>query len=68
MPQAEEGRPCKPADAADAAKLQALADKVNAAAPAGVKLDSLDADVLAKLAHCASAEINPMAAMFGGYA
>lgn len=64
--QAEEGRPCKPADAADAAKLQALADKVNAAAPAGVKLDSLDADVLAKLAHCASAEINPMAAMFGG--
>ncbi|GLC36229.1 E1 ubiquitin-activating protein [Pleodorina starrii] len=65
--EAEAGRPPRPADAADAAKLQSLAEQVNAALPAGAaKLEAVDGGVLAKLAHCASAEINPMAAMFGG--
>ncbi|PNH08804.1 Ubiquitin-activating enzyme E1 2 [Tetrabaena socialis] len=51
---------------ADAAKLQALAEGVNAALPAAAKVECVDAAVVAQLAHCAATEISPMAAMFGG--
>ncbi|GLI63113.1 hypothetical protein VaNZ11_006018 [Volvox africanus] len=65
--EAETGRSPRPADASDAAKLQSLAEQINASLPDGsAKLEAVDGGVLAKLAHCASAEINPMAAMFGG--
>ncbi|KXZ53042.1 hypothetical protein GPECTOR_8g407 [Gonium pectorale] len=68
LEQAEVGRPPRPADAADAAKLTALAEALNASLPAGspAKLEAVDGAVAAALAHGASAEVNPMAAMFGG--
>lgn len=61
--EAAEGRCCV---AADATKLLSYAEEINAASVCGVKLPALDAEVVSKLAHCASAEINPMAALFGG--
>ncbi|EFJ51834.1 hypothetical protein VOLCADRAFT_79505 [Volvox carteri f. nagariensis] len=65
--EAETGRAPRPADAADASKLHSLAEQINSALPAGsAKLEAVDGGVVTKLAHCASAEINPMAAMFGG--
>lgn len=61
--QAEHNRLPTPGSEEDAEALLALADKVNDAAL--TKAD-LDRDVLRKLAHGASGELNPMAAMFGG--
>ncbi|PNH04660.1 Ubiquitin-activating enzyme E1 1, partial [Tetrabaena socialis] len=64
--EAEAGRPPRAANAADATRLYDLAAGINAAAPAGARLASLNGALLAQLAHCAGSEISPMAAVFGG--
>ena len=61
--QAEKGHKPRPANADDGARVLALAKQINDAA-GDAKIDVND-DVLRLLAHNASAEINPMAAMFG---
>uniref|UniRef100_A0A7R9V7B7 E1 ubiquitin-activating enzyme n=1 Tax=Chlamydomonas euryale TaxID=1486919 RepID=A0A7R9V7B7_9CHLO len=63
--EAEHGRCPKPANKADAEAVVALAKKLNEGLPEDARA-TIDEAVLAKLAHCASGEINPMAAMFGG--
>ncbi|KAG2486273.1 hypothetical protein HYH03_015097 [Edaphochlamys debaryana] len=66
--EAEAGRSPQPGNKEDAAKLTKLAEGVVAAAPANsaAKVEAVDGAVAAALAHCAGAEINPMAALFGG--
>ena len=66
--QAEHGRSPRPADAADAAALTAAAEQLNGGLAAGsaARLEAVDGAVVGKLAHCAGAEVSPMAALFGG--
>lgn len=61
--QAKHGRTPAPANEEDAAQLISLAKEINEAS--ADKID-LDETVLRLLAHNASGEISPMAAMFGG--
>ena len=57
----------KPGDDADAAAVVAVANELNAAAPAGAKLDDVDPDgVLTLLAKTSRGCVSPMCAMFGG--
>ena len=63
--QAEKGYAPRPANVADAEHLIALARKVNEKMPDEARAE-LNEGVLTQLAHNASAEISPMAAMFGG--
>ncbi|KIZ06683.1 ubiquitin-activating enzyme E1 [Monoraphidium neglectum] len=67
--QAESGALPRPGNAGDAARLVALVEGLNAAAPqeARLELDDAARGVLRKLASGASGELNPMAAMFGGF-
>ncbi|GFR51131.1 hypothetical protein Agub_g13484 [Astrephomene gubernaculifera] len=66
--EAAAGRPPRPAQPEDAAELLRLAEGVAAGAAEGAahKVEAVDGGVVRQLAHCAGAEINPMAAMFGG--
>ena len=61
--QEEEGRLPAPHCEADAAKLLALADRINAAAEEKAEVDE---KVLKALAYTAAGELSPMAAFFGG--
>ncbi|KAG2427387.1 hypothetical protein HYH02_014607 [Chlamydomonas schloesseri] len=66
--EAEHGRSPRPADAADAAALTAAAEQLNAGLAGGssAKVEAVDGPLVGKLAHCAGAEVSPMAALFGG--
>ena len=61
--QAEKGRLPAPTSDADAQLLISMAEALNKTAE---QQTSVDADILRMLAHGASADLNPMAAMFGG--
>eukprot|EP00798_Chlamydomonas_sp_ICE-L_P027491 gene27492-4798_t len=63
--EAETGHAPRPANAADAKKMLALATAINEKMPSEAKAEIND-EILAKLAHNANAEISPMTAMFGG--
>ena len=62
------GRLPAPGSSVDADEFVALARSINDAAPASTKLDesAMDEGVLRWLALTSTAELNPMAAMFGG--
>ncbi|KAG1679642.1 hypothetical protein FOA52_006159 [Chlamydomonas sp. UWO 241] len=66
--EAEHGHAPRPADKADAAALVALAKKINEGLAEAARADIGEGaeKVLALLAHCASGELNPISAMFGG--
>lgn len=61
--QAQEGRMPKPGNAPDADRVLDLAKKIN---EAGTDKVELEEGIIKKLAYNATAELNPMAALFGG--
>ena len=63
---AEKGSLPAPNSVEDADRLLELVKEVNANAPAACKVEEVNEGVIRALAHGSTAEISPMAAMFGG--
>ncbi|CAM9199908.1 unnamed protein product [Rangifer tarandus platyrhynchus] len=65
---AQHGRSPRPHSEKDAAELVTLAEAVKAQAPPAVQQDSLDEDLIRKLAYVAAGDLAPMNAFIGGLA
>uniref|UniRef100_A0A8C0Z0I2 Ubiquitin-like modifier-activating enzyme 1 n=1 Tax=Canis lupus familiaris TaxID=9615 RepID=A0A8C0Z0I2_CANLF len=65
---AQHGRPPRPRNEEDATELVALARAVNARALRAVQQDSLDEDLIRKLAYVAAGDLAPINAFIGGLA
>jgi ubiquitin-activating enzyme E1 len=64
--EAEKGHSPRPADTEDANHLIHLAKDINSSLPEAVRAGDISEGVLRTISHCASGDLNPMAAMFGG--
>ncbi|XP_036159818.1 ubiquitin-like modifier-activating enzyme 1 isoform X3 [Myotis myotis] len=65
---AQHGQPPRPHNKEDATELVALAQAVNARALPGVQQESLDEDLIRKLAYVAAGDLAPINAFIGGLA